>query len=177
MKKLLFLTAIILSTSVQLQAQKPLHADSILNKAKQQAAKENKNIFIIFTASWCGWCKKMDTSLNDPSIKKYFTDSYVIEHLTVQESDKNKHLENPGAQAYLEKVEGGKEGLPYWVILDKNGNLLEDSRMIMPDNTLQNVGCPASEAEVKHFIKVIYNTTTIDEEGREKIGKRFRKNE
>ncbi len=40
-----------------------------LKESMQQAAAENKNVFIIFHASWCGWCHKMDTSMNDQSVK------------------------------------------------------------------------------------------------------------
>ena len=42
----------------------------ILEKAYKQARLENKNVFVIFHASWCGWCHKMDTSLNDITCTK-----------------------------------------------------------------------------------------------------------
>src|SRR5262245_46462193 len=58
-------------------------AETILKEAYQRAAKEKKNVMIIFHASWCGWCHKMDTAMNDVACKKFFTDNYVVEHLTV----------------------------------------------------------------------------------------------
>ncbi|MBK7374589.1 MAG: hypothetical protein IPJ02_03205 [Chitinophagaceae bacterium] len=51
---------------------------------------------LIFHASWCGWCHKMDTSLNDISVKRFFDDNFVITHITVLESKGKERLENPG---------------------------------------------------------------------------------
>jgi len=73
-------------------------ADAVLKEARAKAAKENKKIMVIFHASWCGWCHKMDTSLNDPSVKDFFQKNYVITHLVISESKDKKSLENPGAE-------------------------------------------------------------------------------
>ena len=78
-------------------AQSPASATDVLKEAYQQAAKENKNVFVIFHASWCGWCHKMDKSMNDPICKKFFDDNYIIRHLVVDEAKDKKNLENPGA--------------------------------------------------------------------------------
>jgi thioredoxin-related protein len=42
--------------------EKPQSADEILKTTFEQAKLENKNVIIMFHASWCGWCKKMDAS-------------------------------------------------------------------------------------------------------------------
>jgi len=39
---------------------KPLPARVIMKKALADVATTQKNVFIIFHASWCGWCHKMD---------------------------------------------------------------------------------------------------------------------
>src|SRR6266516_3751161 len=89
---------------LQLQAQEqPKTTDEILKEATMQAAKSNKNVFIIFHASWCGWCHKMDTAMNDNTVKSFFDDNYIIRHLTVYESKGKEHLENPGALDLLKK--------------------------------------------------------------------------
>jgi thioredoxin-related protein len=154
-------------------AQEVATAESILNAATQKASKENKNVIVIFHASWCIWCRKMDASLNDPSVKKYFENNYVIIHLVVKESKEKKHLENPGAETFLEKMGGKEEGLPYWVVLDKKGSKLADSQM----NPGENTGCPASEKEVAYFIAVLQKTSTLKQDELDLIAKRFRKNE
>ena len=66
------LLPLLLITGTQAQV-KPLSANEVITQAKAEAAKAHKNIFIIFHASWCGWCRKMDAAMNDNSIKQFFT--------------------------------------------------------------------------------------------------------
>jgi len=156
-------------------------ADVVLKKAVSDASLQNKKVLLIFHASWCGWCRKMDTALNDISCKKYFDDNFVITHLTVMESKGKENLENPGGKDMMEKYDGKDQGLPYWVILDKNSNLLFDSqvRKTQADGTIkgENVGCPASQPEVDHFVSVLKKTTSLNAAELETITKRFRLNE
>ena len=162
------------------KSQSPEPADAILKEAGSVAAKENKNVFVLFHASWCGWCHKMDTAMNDNSVKRFFTDNYVIRHLVVYESKGKENLENPGAVDLLKKYKGDEKGIPYWLIFDKNGKLLADSKL-RPDGggleTGNNTGCPASEKEVAHFVKVLKETSSIKDDELSVIEKRFRENE
>lgn len=128
---------------------------------------------VIFHASWCGWCHKMDTSLNDPSVKSFFDKNYVITHLTIDESPDKKILENPGAKALNEKWGGKDQGIPFWVIMDKDGKVLADSQR----EPGKNVGCPATTEEVAHFINVLKKTSSITVEEIMAVEKRFRRNE
>lgn len=158
----------------------PASADEILGKAFQQAAAEKKNVFVLFHASWCGWCRKMDTAMNDAAVKKFFTDNYIIQHLVVYESAGKKNLENPGAEDLLKKYHGNDKGIPYWFIFDKEGRLLADSKL-RPEGggmeTGDNVGCPATEKEVEHFIRVLKKTSSLGQAQLDIIAKRFRQNE
>jgi thiol-disulfide isomerase/thioredoxin len=160
---------------------KPLAADEILHEAMQVAAREHKNVLIIFHASWCGWCHKMDSSLSDKTCKKFFDDNYVIRHLVVFESNEKKDLENPGAIEILTKYHGNDEGIPFWLVFDKDGNLLADSKIRAEgsgsDSKGQNVGCPAAENEVVYFMEVLRKTSHITKEQEAAIEKRFRQNE
>lgn len=152
-------------------------ADQIMQKACAQAAKENKKVFIMFTASWCGWCKRMDKSMNDEECKKYFDENFVVRHMVVDESGDKKNLETPGGAAFRTRYGGDGQGIPFWLIFDKDGNLVADS--MKPDGSTGgklNTGCPAEPAEVDYFISVLRKTTKLKEDQLEKISKRFRKN-
>jgi thioredoxin-related protein len=156
-----------------------LSAETILKNAYARADKEKKNVIIIFHASWCGWCHKMDTAMNDKSVRKFFTDNYVIEHLVVDESKDKKDLENPGAADFRKKYGGDGQGIPFWLVFDKEGKLLADSK-IKPGTTTpdgDNTGCPASEKEVDYFVKVLKQTSKLTDAELDVVRKRFRKNE
>ena len=158
----------------------PLSADEILKEAYQVAAKENKNVFIMFHASWCGWCHKMDKSMNDESCKKFFDDNFVIRHLVVDESDNKKNFENPGAVELRKKYYGDGQGIPFWLVFDKDGKLLADSKMRAEGagpEAGENVGCPASVNEVEYFISMLKKTTRLNSAQLETISERFRKND
>ncbi len=165
-----------------LHAQAPETTDNILKQAYIKAKAENKKIFIKFSASWCGWCKKMDFSMKDTSCAKLFDDNFIIITLIVDEKSDKKHLENIGADSLILKYNGNRnEGIPFWFILDEGGELLADCYYINEKSKNANkksmIGCPANEDEVNAFIQIIKRTTTIDEKNLEKIRVRFRKNE
>jgi len=158
----------------------PASADDIMKDALKKASMENKSVLLMFHASWCGWCKKMDASLKDESCKDFFDKNYVIIHMVVKESKDKKHLENPGAEEFLAKYKGDKSGIPFWLIFDKNGTLMADS-FIRPegvgmDQAGSNIGCPAQDDEVAEFIAKLKTTSspTADEEAA--ISERFKKN-
>lgn len=144
-----------------------------MGPALAKAAGEGKNVLLIFHASWCGWCRKMDASLDDPAIKSFIDRFYETVHLTVYESAGKKQLENPGALAFLQQHGGAEQGIPYWFVLDKGGNVLFDSQY----SPGKNSGCPATEEEVNYFISVLRETSSLSEEELRAIRKRFRENE
>lgn len=174
---LLLLSIILTITS---HSQNIPSAEQVLKEATQTAAKENKKVFIIFHASWCGWCHKMDTSMNDKSVKAFFDNNYVIRHLTVLESEGKKNLENPGADDLMAKYNGKGQGIPFWLIFDKNGKLLFDSKRRVEGQgpeASDNVGCPANEKEVDYFVKVLKQTSKLTDQQLEIIYRLFRKND
>jgi thioredoxin-related protein len=156
-------------------------AIEVLNKATAQAAAENKKVLLIFHASWCVWCRRMDSSLNDISCKKFFDDNFVITHITVMESPQKKNLEHAGGEELMKKYNEKARGLPNWVMLDKEGELLFDSQMkvLQTDSSykFKDIGCPANLAEVDSFIEILKKLTTLTEPQLAIIEKRFRQNE
>ncbi|HEX5025605.1 MAG TPA: thioredoxin family protein [Agriterribacter sp.] len=180
MKKLFTCFVFVLSITFVANAQ-PASADQILKEARTAAAKENKKIFVIFHASWCVWCHKMDSAMNDPACSAFFENNFIITHLVVMESKGKEHLENPGAMDLMNKYTGGNSGIPFWLIFDSEGKLLADSKIRPAGASLdapgENSGCPASEKEVANFIQVLQQTTSLDQQQLSIIQNRFRQNE
>src|ERR1700712_1434816 len=140
-KQILLLLVLIIGTSTITFAQTTMPATAdVLKQAYAQAGKENKNIILMFHASWCGWCKKMEASLNDPLVKKMFDDNYVIATLDVMEQPAKKDLENPGSLDEMTKLHGKKSGLPFWVVLDTKGKVLGDSQVRPAGASLDTYG-------------------------------------
>jgi len=185
MKTHILLLAALFITIGSFAGPKPTAPEStgvILKKTYAQAAKQHKNVIILFHASWCGWCKKMEASLNDPAIKKSFDDNYVIVWLTVEENTPEmKKTENPGAMDFLTKYHGEKSGIPFFVVLNPKGQLLADSYARKPGVSLDavgdNIGCPDTEKEVAYFLDILKATSHIKIPQLTLIGQRFRKNE
>jgi len=181
MKTKIFLTTVLLLMSLVLFSQvQPESADVLLKKAYEQAAKEKKNVFVIYHASWCGWCKKLDASINDPLCSDFFNKSYVFVHLTVLESKDKKNLENPGATEMFNKYSGGKSGIPFFLIFNKKGVLIADA-FIRPegaglDKPGTNIGCPAAPEEVAAFVEMLKKTSKISESEIKAVTERFSKN-
>jgi thioredoxin-related protein len=132
-------------------------ASAIMQKAYAQAGKENKKVLVMFHASWCQWCKKMDKNMTSDACGKFFADNYVVAHITVKESPKNKNLENAGGEDLLKKFKGEQAGLPFWVILDAKGNVLADSFNAKGEN----LGCPGTPEEVVEFTGKLKKTSKL----------------
>ena len=157
--------------------------NEIMEEAFAKAAKENKNVFVKFSASWCGWCHKMDASMKAPSCKRFFDDNFVTVTLITGERSSNAHLNNPGADSLVLKYNDGEAnpGLPFWFILSSTGKLLEDGFIHEDGKPFtkngNQIGCPASKKEVEAFVKALKNTTRLDARQLQIIDNRFRRNE
>lgn len=175
-----FFLVIILCTSNFLAGwsqQKQLTAEKIMYDAYQQAAKENKHVFVIFHASWCIWCHKMERAMDDTAYKNLFDENYVQVRLNVDEI-LNAKLETPGAAAFMKKFHGEAAGLPFWLILDKNGKFLADSYIrragVSMDVGGDNMGCPVRDKEVTEFSKILRQTSRLSDADILKIAQKFR---
>ena len=177
MKNLLILSGLFIFSISSFSQTKATPAGKVLAAAYKEAAEQHKKVLVIFHAGWCGWCRKMDTFINSPECKKLFTDNYIITHLVVHESDNKKQLENEGADALLKQYKAFDSGIPFWVMLDKDGNLLKDSFIKNAAGTAFNIGCPSSEEEVTAFIKILKATSSLSDKELAAISAVFRKNE
>lgn len=138
---------------IQAQDVKPQDAKKILTPTYKEAKATHKNVLLIFHASWCSWCKRLEKAIQSDELKKIFEDNFVITHLDVLErGEKITSLENPGGKEYLNKFGGEKSGLPFYVFLNSKKEMLANSN-VMPGD--QNIGYPGSEEEIQAFGKLL----------------------
>lgn len=135
--------------------------DQVMNFAYATAKKDNKNVFLMFDASWCTWCKRMDKNMANDLSKDFFDDNYVTVHLAVNEyPEENKKLENPGAVDFYDSLRGDATGIPFWVIFDSEGNVLDNSL----DSNGNNIGSPVTKEEVEAFTAILKSTSSLKKE-------------
>lgn len=140
----------------QTPAGPPKATEMLVKQAQATSVKKHKPTLVMFHASWCGWCHKLEAVMNKPEFKKMFEDNYVILNLDVMENgDKVATLENPGGKEYMAKLGGEKSGLPYYVWLDDKGEKLADSNAMPKD---ANIGYPGSPEEIETFMGLIKKT-------------------
>jgi thioredoxin-related protein len=140
-----------------MRAGEPERAQKILDSAVREADTSHRAVFIIFHASWCGWCKKLDAVLDSPDVKRLIDENYVVVRLDVQERrEKVQTLENPGGQDIMKEMGGSDAGLPFYAFLDGKRKKIADSKIEGPEK--QNVGYPGSAEEIALFEKLLKQT-------------------
>lgn len=158
---LLAATFVLLSAVPSLAADIPLPADQVLGAAKSQAAKEDKSIFLIFGASWCEDCHRLDAFLATPEIRTIFDKHFLITRITVaEENGGNPALNNPGGLNLLIKFggvgAGGVANLPFISILNEKGKLLTSSNPATKGNWPNGgIGFPTKPDEIDWFVAML----------------------
>ncbi|MGC4103124.1 thioredoxin family protein [Ferruginibacter sp.] len=150
--------AIIFLKANLLFAQTPSPASHLIDSVFQKAKTEKKNIFILFTASWCGPCKELKRALYDEYNVQFFKNNYVLLELYGSEVGDKKKDENPGTKDIIVKFDGDTSTLPYWVILNSKGIKLQDNYIKVDSNSSkrENIGfsyIPKYLWQFLHFIK------------------------
>jgi len=144
-------------------------ADLVLKKALTEAKAGNKNVLLVFHASWCKWCKLMEHNMNLPETKPIFDKNFVTAYIDVQERGEKKILENPGGQEIMNRYKGQNAGLPFWLILNPKGAVLADSF----DQKGDNLGSPATPEEVLTFLVKLEKGAKLSSEQKQTIEQVF----
>ena len=105
----------------------PPSADSLIGAAVKTAQAKDKVVLVHFGASWCVWCRHLDEMLQGKELGKLIAEHFVVVHLTVQERDEKKSLENPGAEDLMNAQGAGKSGVPVFMFFNKDGKKIADS--------------------------------------------------
>jgi thiol:disulfide interchange protein len=154
LKSIALLSLFSIVVAPAMAAPTPSAAKTLLGRATAEAKAGHKNVMVIFHASWCGWCKKMDAMLESPEFAKTFENSFAITHVVVQENGDKKKLENAGGAELMAKYGGATAGLPFFVILNAKGEKIGDSFLA----NKQNMGFPSEPQEVSTFMELMKKT-------------------
>ncbi|SDQ71969.1 Thioredoxin-like [Chryseobacterium soldanellicola] len=144
-------------------------ADLILNKALTEAKSTNKNVLLVFHASWCKWCHVMEKNMTLPETKPSFDKNFVTAYIDVQEMGEKKKLENPGGGELMNKYKGKDAGLPFWLVINPKGDVLTDSF----NEKNENLGCPSTAEEVDIFVAKLKKSSKMNENELQAIQKAF----
>jgi thiol-disulfide isomerase/thioredoxin len=132
-------------------------ASDVMAQSRTQAAAEHKNILLVFSASWCGPCRRFELFLNDPAIKPIIDKTFVIARLDVGErADDPNHSNSPGATELRASLGGEKAGYPYIIMLDPEGNPIVAS-IIQGKNGKpgESIGYPDRGYQIDWFMEML----------------------
>lgn len=164
--KLTLCVLVLLGSLFRSGAQKPTPANEMLKSAFEKAEQERKNVFVMFTASWCVNCHILkDSVLESKFSKSLFEENYVVVYLTALESTEKKFLENPGATQLYQKytAKAGKSvGIPFYIVLNPKGKILGDAFMLNEKKELTNIGRPHTFYEIYAFLELLSKTSSLD---------------
>jgi hypothetical protein len=153
------LLPILMCVAAQAAQQGPT-ANQVLTDAKSAAAEQHKSIFLVFGASWCAPCHQMEKFMEDAQIRPILEKYFVIASLSIEEEHgKHPELNSPGGDILVDEFGGRDAGVPFIVILGKQGKLLVNSnRPVKGKPNGENVGYPALPVEIDWFMEMLRKT-------------------
>lgn len=158
MRGILALACAILASVIAAAApQQAATADSIFASAKAAAARQHKDIFLVFGASWCGPCHELEAFLADRQMRPLIDKHFVIADLRVEE-ERGKHpeLNTPGGDQLLADLGGKDSGVPFIVFLDDRGRpIINSLRPVQGKAKGENVGYPVLPEEIDWFMTML----------------------
>jgi hypothetical protein len=116
----------------------PSAADKLLSAAKDDAKRQDKQVFLLFTAPGCKWCESFSRFHADPDVSRIIDKYFALLKIDI--------LETPGGeQMYLEN--GMVRGAPAFTLLDSSGMFLASS------GDADNIGFPAEPHEIERYFE------------------------
>ena len=128
------------------------NAETMLNEAMTKAKAENKRVFLIMSASWCGPCRLLARYLveNKAELERHF----VFVKLDISRDTE--------AEVLRERYEGkeNSNGVPWYAVLDDAGKTLitSNSKVLEEEGGQSNIGFPSSKEGIDHFMKMLEQT-------------------
>ncbi len=99
----------------------PNEAKKDLDSALAAAAKDHKNVIVVFGGNWCYDCHVLDATFKTPAIAPLLKSNYHVVHINIGEYDQNLAL----AAKYQTVL---THGVPALAVLDDKGKLLTSQK-------------------------------------------------
>jgi thioredoxin 1 len=96
-------------------------AQKDLDSALTAAAKDHKNVIIVFGGNWCYDCHVLDATFKTPAMASLLKANYHVVHINIGEYDQNLAI----AAKYQTVL---THGVPALAVLDANGKLLTSQK-------------------------------------------------
>ncbi|HVP52189.1 MAG TPA: thioredoxin family protein [Terriglobales bacterium] len=108
-----------------------------VKEALERAAREHKNVILVFGGNWCYDCHVLDLAFHHPEIEPKLKAHYIVVHVDIGEYNKNLDL----ADKYQVPL---KKGVPALAVLASDGKLLysqqagefEAARSLAPEDVI-----------------------------------------
>jgi thiol-disulfide isomerase/thioredoxin len=137
----------------------PAPAEALLTEARTKAAAAEKVVLVHFSASWCSWCRRLETFLHDAAIEPILGRHFVLVRLVVRERAPSEPLNNPGGMDVLTRLGGADRGIPFSAIVAPDGTILANSLVKVDDPNaaggMQNLGYPGDETSIRQFLDML----------------------
>jgi hypothetical protein len=123
----------------------------MLDEALLKAKEEQKRVFLILSASWCGPCRLLSRFI--AAEKAELEQHYVFVKLDIS---RDAH-----ADALRQRFkESQNSGVPWFAVLDPDGSvqITSNAPEVNPMYGTSNIGFPAAPKEIDHFMTILKQT-------------------
>ena len=133
----------------------PETADALFARAKARATVEHKNVLLVFSASWCGPCKRYERFLENGEMRAITEKAFVVQRIEVGEHpDDSRHQNTPGGEALLSALgANGKRVVPFLMITDKNGEPIVNS--YRNGDADDSIGYPVDPSDIDWYCQML----------------------
>jgi thiol-disulfide isomerase/thioredoxin len=131
-----------------------LAAQAELRRQITLSADEGKRLFLLFYASWCGYCRLFERFLADPAAAAIINREFrVAPFRALERSDSQKALQLAGADDLFTRfAKTPAQGLPFFVVLNGEGGPVATS--VSPASG-RNIGFPLGKGDLDTFEKIL----------------------
>jgi protocatechuate 3,4-dioxygenase beta subunit/thiol-disulfide isomerase/thioredoxin len=126
-------------------------AERLLAETLAKGKAEDKRVFLILSASWCGPCRLLARFL--ASQKRELEPHFVFVKLDIS---RDEHVDS-----IFERFQGSRDGgIPWYAILDADGKALVASNREGRNSRAgsRNIGFPSDRASIDHFMSMLRQT-------------------